>query len=217
MNKQLDIKGFTFIELLIVMGIMAMLIVLSAPFVSSLSSDIDIQRSIRQVKVDLVSVISYSLAGKSFAALSADDQMNPDLIPAAYSLYFEVDNYGDQKPYKYLELTAEEEGLSKAMKLSYEMDHDYESSTVYLKEITLKNSNTGTSKSVNSAYIMVLPPFGKLLFVDENKNFLSHLNEDDFYQNQREFDEINLLFQYKDDEITETILSLNSSKIINIL
>lgn len=204
--------------MLVVMALMAMLIVMSAPFVASLRSDISMQSTLRQIKVDLVSTISYSLAGKSFAALSADDLMNPKLIPAAYSLYFATDtDYGDQTPYKYLELTADEEGLEKSMSLSYEYDHEYRSPSVFLKGISLKNSETGSITTTDSAYIIILPPFGKLLFVNDDENLLLHLNEKDLYQNQRDFDEIELHFQYKDDESSETIMTLNKSKVINII
>lgn len=223
MNQQSNNKGhtcrqagFTLIEMLVVMALMAMLIVLSAPFVASLRSDISMQSTLRQVKVDLVSTISYSLAGKSFAALSADDLMNHKLIPAAYSLYFATDtDYGDQAPYKYLELIADEEGLEKSMSLSYEYDHEYRSPSVYLKGITLKNTEGTTT--TDSAYIIILPPFGKILFVNDDENLLLNLTENDLYQNQHDFDEIQLSFQYKDDESSETIMTLNKSKVINIL
>jgi len=217
MNQHSRTKGFTFIELIVVMALMAILIALSAPFVASLQSDIAMQRNLRQVKVDLVSIISYSLAGKSFAALSADDLMDPKNIPAAYALYFETDtDYGDQTSYRYMEFTAEEDGLNQAMELSYDIPHEYVSPAVYLKELNLINSITGTSQSVNSAYIVVVPPFGKILFVNKGENFITGLSADGFYQDQKNFDEIELHFQYKDDELSETVISLNQSKIINI-
>ena len=212
-----DSKGFTIIELLIVLGLMAMLLALSVPFVASLRSDISLQKTLQGIKVDIVSTIDYSLAGKSFAALSADDLTNPKLIPAAYALYFETDSdYGEQTPYKYLELASEEEGLDKAMKVSYEMPHEYSAPGVYLKDISFYNSDTGRNEKADSGYIVVLPPFGKLLFVDDGEGFLSGLTENDFYQNQRDFNGIKLHFQYKDDESTETVMSLNQGKVINI-
>jgi len=198
------------------MALMAMLIVMSAPFVTSLRSDTAMQSTLRQVKVDLVSTMSYSLAGKSFAAISADDLMNPELIPAAYSLYLKTDtDYGDQTPYKYLELSAESEGLDKPYKLSYEHEKEYDNPSVYLKEINLKNSESGNSVAVDSAYIVIMPPFGKILFVDEDDNFLNHMTENDLFQNQHDFDEIQLHFQYKDDELSEVVMSLNQNKVIN--
>ncbi len=218
MNQIANNKGFTLIEMLIVLALMAMLIALSAPFVTSLRSDIAMQRTLRQVKTDMVSTIDYSLAGKSFAALSADDLMNPELIPAAYSLYFETsDTYGDQAPYKYLELSADEEGLSKSMSLSYEYEHEYEAPAVYLKEIVLKNSVNSGSTTTDSAHIIILPPFGKILFVNDDETLLLHPMEGDLYQNQNDFDEIELHFQHKDDESSETILTLDKGKVINIL
>lgn len=210
--------GFTLIEMLIVLALMAMLIVLSAPFVTSLRSDISMQRTLKQVKTDMVSALSYALAGKSFASLSADELINPDLIPAAYALYFETDtDYGDQTPYRYLELTAVDEGLNSTMELSYDYANEYESPAVYLKGITLTNSETGASKATDSAYIIVIPPFGRLLFVDDDESYLQHVSETDFYQNQQDFDGIQLHLQYKDDEDSLTALTLNKAKVINIL
>ncbi len=215
MKRYIDNKGFTFIEMLIVLALMAMLIALSAPFIASLRSDIAMQNTLRQVKTDLVSTMSYSMAGKSFASLSANDLMNPKLIPAAYALYFtKDDDYGDQTPYQYLELTAEEEGLNKSMKNSYKNPHDYASPSVYLKKIVLKGESN--EKTVNSAYIIIMPPFGKILFVQEDENLLLHLVEDDLYQNQSDFDKIELYFQYKDDDATESVISFDKGKVINI-
>lgn len=208
--------GFTLVEMLIVLALMAMLIVLAAPFVTSLRSDIAMQRTLKQVKTDMVSALSYALAGKSFASLSADELMNPDLIPAAYSLYFETDtDYGDQTPYRYLELTADRDGLNSTMALSYDQPNEYESPSVYLKEISLKKLGT-TVTTTDSAHVIVLPPFGRLLFVNDDEGLLLNIQEEDLYQNQHDFDEIELQFQYKDDEASLTTLSLDSGKVINI-
>ena len=224
MNQQPDTKGlsvrkagFTLIEMLIVLALMSMLIVLSAPFVTSLRSDIAMQRTLKQVKTDMVSTLSYALAGKTFASLSADELMDPTLIPAAYSLYFETDtDYGDQKPYKYFEIKADQEGLNQSMSRSYDFEHEYESPSVFLKGITLKKAGVEIA-TVDTAHIIILPPFGRILFVHDDEGLLQNMMEENLYQNQDDFDEIQLHFQYKDDENTLTTLTMNKGKVINIL
>jgi len=210
--------GFTLIEILIVMGIMAMLIVLSAPFVTTLRSQIAMQGVLRQVKVDLVSTMSYSLAGKSYAALSEDDLMNPELIPAAYLLYFQKDaDFGGERIYKYLELTAEEALSEKPLKTSYEFDHELSSPGVFLQDISLLNRVTGASQQVDAAYIVIMPPFGKVLFINDDQSFLSRLDAEELYRDREDFDEIQLTFQYKDRDFEAGTLSFSKDKILNIL
>ena len=210
-------KGFTLIEMLIVLALMAMLLTLSAPFVTSLRSDIAMKRVLRSVKLDMVSTISYSLAGKSFSALDADDLTDPALIPSAYALYFEKDfDYGDTNFYEYLEFVSEEDGTNKPMTVSYKNPHEYPAPSVYLHSIVFRESVTGNEVDADAGYIIVLPPFGKLLFVRDDESFLKSLTEDDLYINQHDFDEIILGFQYKDKPQTKVSLSLNRNKVINV-
>lgn len=211
-------KGFTLIEILIVVGIMAMLMALSAPFVSSLRADTSIQQTLRQVKVDLVSTLSYSLAGKSFAAISADDLMNPDFIPEAYALYFQVqDKDGYQPPYHYLEFTSSTSLEEKALKSSYQKENEYPNSTVFLKEIYLLNSTDQTTVKAEAAYIFILPPFGRVVFVNENLDTLDNFSQEKIQESIQSYDQIQMTFQYKDDEKNVSKLTFDKSKILNIL
>ncbi len=218
MSQPKTTSGFTLIEIFVVIGISAMLIALSAPFVTSLQSDISMQQTLRQVKVDLVSTLNYSLAGKSFAALSAKQLMNPELIPEAYALYFQVDpSYGAQTPYDYLEFTANSDSEQKSLKSSYQKQNDYPNSSVYLKSITLLNSRKQSHLDLKNAFIFILPPFGKVIFLNENLESLAHLNSEKLEKNMDEYDQIKLTFQYKDDSKNAITLSFDKNKILNIL
>ena len=203
-------KGFTIIELLIVMTIMSVLLALSAPFVTSTRSDIAMNRTVRQVKTDLVTNMGYSLAGKSIAALSHGNLMDASQIPSHYALYFATDSdWGGGIPYQYLEFTPEgEDDIS----INYQFEKEWPSSTVYLKEIRLDGS------AISSAYIFFTSPFGKINFLTGHDSLLSggSLDIDETIKNESDYEEIEFDFIYKDEELTLTTLSFNVDKTINI-
>ncbi len=209
------------IEILIVMAIMFILLALSSPFVTSLQSDIAIRKTVRQVKTDLITNIGYSLAGKSITALSEGDLTNPELLPSHYALYFRTyDEYGNQSPYNYIEMRAgASNGLGQIANKLYQIEKEIPTSVVYLKEIRIINSS---SKSVDSAYIIFTPPFGKIYLVS-GSTFESFAEGDADFNLTNAIEgsigntKIELDFQYKDDEHTLTTLTFSTDKIINIL
>lgn len=209
------------IELLVVMVIMFILLALSAPFVTSLQSDIAIRKTVRQVKTDLITNIGYSLAGKSITALSADDLTNPELLPSHYALYFKTyDEYGNYSPYSYIEMrVGESNGSDKIAKKLYQIEKEIPSSVVSLKEIRIDGVS---SKTVDSAYIVFTPPFGKVYLVSgsAHESFAegeSDLNLTDAFEESQNNTKIELDFQYKDDEHTLATITFSTDKIINIL
>jgi prepilin-type N-terminal cleavage/methylation domain-containing protein len=216
-------KGFSMVELLIVMTLMAFVLAMAAPFASSIRSDIAMRKTIRQIKTDLVTNIGYSLAGKSIKALTEGDLMNPDLIPSHYALYFKKDDdFGDPTPYKYVELRSEiESSTTQRAKVIYQVDKEMPSPVVYISDIRLKTSESGGGNSVDSAYIFFTPPFGKVVFSD-NYNSLVENSSSSFdpiaaFKESVDIKGIELDFKYKDDEDSIMTLSFGADKIINIL
>ncbi|MBU1682788.1 hypothetical protein KJ742_02485 [Patescibacteria group bacterium] len=211
------------IELLIVAGLMMFLMVMAAPFTTSIRSDISMRRTLHQIKTDLVTNMGYALAGKSIAALSAGDLMNPDFIPSHYALHFKTDSdFGDPEPYYYMEMTTEViDSDTQDAKTLYQTEKEMPSPVVYLKDIRLKTDESDPGTSVNSAFMFFTPPFGKITFVsgydslltDENYSF----NPIDAFEDAYEDQIIELDFQFKDDETSVTTLSFGTDKVINIL
>jgi len=211
------------IEILVVAGIMMFLMVMAAPFTTSIRSDISMRRTLHQIKTDLITNMGYALAGKSIAALSAGDLTNPDLIPSHYALYFKTNtDFGDPEPYYYMEMTTEIiSSDTQDTKSLYQIEKEMPSPVVYLKDIRLKTNESDPGISINSAFMFFTPPFGKITFVsgydslvvDENYSFNSIDAFEDDYDNQI----IELDFQFKDDETSVTTLSFGTDKVINIL
>ncbi len=218
-----DQPGFTFVELLIVAAIMMVLMGLSVPFVSSLHADIALHRTIRQVKTDFLTNMTYAMSGKSIASLSARSLENADLIPGYYVLHFQrANDYGGDDPYYYLELSSKI-GLSgnEEAKPIYQLAKEMPSPAVYLKEIRLKTNGADSGTSVASASIFFAPPLGKIFLTTGVDGMIDNA----FYS----FDPlavfrqgnvpktIELVFQYKNETDQTVTLSFGTDKIINVL
>ena len=211
------------IELLIVMTLIAFVLAMAAPFATSIRSDIAMRKTIRQVKTDLITNIGYSLAGKSIAALTEGNLMNPDLIPSHYALYFKRDDdFVDTTPYRYVELRSEiESSASQRAKVIYQIEKEMPSPTVYISDIRLKTSGADSDNSIKSAYIFFVPPFGKIFFVSGYDSLVEN-NTASFdpvtvFEESKNIQKIEIDFQYKDDEDSVMTLSFGTDKIINIL
>lgn len=211
------------IELLVVMTLMALILTMAAPFASSIRSDIAMRKTIRQIKTDLVTNIGYSLAGKSIAALTEGDLMNPNLIPSHYALYFKKDDdFGNPTPYRYVEVRSEiQSSTTQQAKVLYQIEKEIPSPAIYISDIRLKTSESGSGNSVDSAYIFFTPPFGKIVFLNGYDSLVEN-NSSSFdpisaFKESASIKGIELDFKYKDDEDSVMTLSFGADKIINIL
>lgn len=206
-------SGFTLIELLLVMTLMAVLVGFSVPFVTSVQADAAMNRSLKQVGLDLSSALNNALAGKSFGSLSTNDLLNPSFIPEVYAITFEKDEtFGDPKPYHYFELAGED---MNHLKISYQKENTLSNASVYLKSISLLNSENQKMKEVDHASVFIQPPFGEVFFgdqiLDENSIVdFKKTSDSSFY------DQIQLTFQYKDDGKNIRSIVFDRNKILNI-
>jgi prepilin-type N-terminal cleavage/methylation domain-containing protein len=216
MKLPLDSKGFTMIELLIVLAIMSFLLALSAPFITSTRADIAMNRTLRQVKTDLITNMGYALAGKSIGALSKGDITDASQIPSHYGLYFQAGEFGNQEPYRYLEMTTD--GLSEDVKLNYDFVKEWPASAVALKDIRLISDSGASERSVSNLLIVFSAPFGKVNFMTGHDELLSgnSISVRDAMEENKDIKQIKLDFQYKNNEISTTTLSFNTDKTINI-
>ncbi len=164
MNTQSKNKGFTFVELIIVVALALFLLGLSVPFVTALRSDIAMLRSLKQVKTDLLSTAAYALSGKSFAALAADDLLNPELIPSHYGLLLKAEEgEGAGQSYRYFEWRSrplhEDPPTAKTL---YWIEKELPSPGVSLRSIRLKQSLEDPGTPADSLLLVSVPPFGRL-------------------------------------------------------
>lgn len=210
------------IELLIVLVIIMVLLALSAPFVTSLRSDVSIAQTLKEVKSDLVATMSYSMAGKSFASLASADGPSPELMPSRYALFFKKDAAGIQNPYYYLETkTQTASSTNQPTQSIYRLEKEMPSPGVFLKSIRLINA-AGVSKEVDSVMVFFTPPFGKVVIVDgtglinltTDPNFSFNLL--DTFKPANTYEKMELDFQYKDDLPTLTTITFGIDKIINV-
>ncbi|MBN1259017.1 type II secretion system protein [Candidatus Peregrinibacteria bacterium] len=200
-------RGFTLVELLVVMALMMFLLGMAAPFAASIRSDIAIQKTVRQVKTDLITGNGYALAGKSIAALSEGDLANKENIPAYYALRFTASaDYEESQlnnHYNYQEWGADRQMI-------YNLEKEWPSAAVYLKEMVLKTDPADAGTPVQEASIIFMPPFGRV-YLGGTFN-----SEADFIENLK-YHFIELHLQYKDNEDLETFMSFGSDKTINLL
>jgi len=209
--------GFTIIELIIVMAIMSLLLAMSAPFVSAARSDIAMNRMVRVLRTDIVTNLGYSLAGKSIAALSSDALLDVEQIPSHYGLYFRrEDDYGGGVPYSYLEFRPQED--KGKLRVNYQIDKEWPSSEVYLKEIRLKKGDGSEGKQVHSALILFAAPFGKITLASGMDPLADGdtFNLSEALVNESDYKKVEFVFQYKDDELSDIVLSFGTDKFINI-
>lgn len=205
--------GFTLTELLIVMTLMAFLLAFSAPWVTSVRSEIAMQKTIRQIKSDFISTLTYALAGKSFGlSLNHQGFQNQKLPPSAYLLSFSL--HEDNSSYSYLELSSLED-INESLSPIFKIDHLYPTSEVFLKEISLFDAKKQTEIPVNSAYIFVLPPFGKVFLINGDDD-LNQLQWDEISEKKSDYERITLTFQYKDKALDSQSISLTTNKLIDI-
>ena len=216
-----QVKGFTFVELIIVCAIGMVLLGLSAPFITALRSDLSMKESLSQVKTDIVTTMGYALAGKSVGALASGDLEDVSLIPSHYAIYFQTDgDYGDISPYYYTEFSTDIINKDEYnTKLTYSIPKDMPSETVYLKDIRLKKEVSDAGQSVASAFIFFSAPFAKVHLLSAQKNLGLNpgysFNSVEEFKNS-DFKYIDLVFQFKDDEKSQTILTFGVDKVINI-
>lgn len=219
--KKSRLKGFTFVELILVSALMMLLLGLSVPFVTSLRSELAMKETLRQVKTDVITGMGYALAGKSIAALSSGDLTNSNLIPSHYALFFEKDNtYGDPAPYYYVELSTELVNRNQYnTKTIYSIAKEMPSEVVFLKDIRLKKTETDIGVSVTSSTIFFSAPFANVNFIAgqpaivENPGYT--FNSLDVFSND-DYRFIDLVFQFKDESETQTTLTFGVDKVINI-
>ncbi len=220
-EKKNQPSGFTFVELIIVSALMMVLLGLSVPFVTSLRSELSMSGTLRQVKTDVVTTMGYALAGKSIAALTSGDLNNPELIPSHYALFFQADDdYGNPTPYSYVECTTEILNRNQYnTKSIYSIEKDMPSETVILKDIRLKMNESDSGQSVDSAFIFFSSPFAKVNLFNGHKSLVSDsnytFNSIETFKNT-DFNYIDLVFQFKDDKDTRTIMTFGVDKVINI-
>lgn len=222
-HRQLNKEGFTFVELMIVSVIMMVLLGLSAPFVSSLRSEVALRSAIRQVKTDVITTMGYAMAGKSIAALSARQLNDPSLIPGYYGLHFTSGNdYGSSEPYYYLELSTQLNNQNMMVaKNIYQIEKEVSSPVVFLKDIRIKKNASDLGRSVGSVMILFTPPFGKVTFLLGKDNLvrqpgaiIGNLSE---FSSNSDNRFIELEYQYKEDPIKSTVLTFGTDKVISIL
>ncbi len=208
--------GFTFVELLIVSTLMMFMLAMAAPFTTAMQSEISMKKTVQQIKTNVITTMGYSLAGKSLTNASNNDLMDASLIPSRYALYFQKnDTWGDQYPYRYLEMTTEvKTDGSQNTKVSYNHEKELPTSTVYISDIRLIQ-NDGNEVSVNSSFIIFTPPFSKINFFPNqdpatfNKDIRQVIKDNDKY------DSIEIDLMYKDELISLTTLKFGKDKILN--
>ncbi len=214
-GKDLGTRGFTFVELLVVMAIVMFLLGLSVPFVTSLRSEIAMRSTVGQVKTDLVTALGYSLSGKSMAALSARSMKDFSLIPGAYGLYFESStDYGASHPYQYLEFG------SGSPRILYNLKKDNSSPVVFLRHIRVKTSPSDPGRAVDRLTLLFFPPFGRVGFAtDSLPSIPASYSVDSLggLVSDPTLVSATLEFQYKDDSSKNTILSFGKDKVISEL
>ena len=217
MTPKFRSKGFTMVELLIVAVLAMVLLALSAPFVSALSAELAMLRTLRQVRTDLVTGLSYAMAGKSIAALSQNDLTNPELIPGYYGLHFQRDeDYGDPHPYSYVEFSAQvQEQNSQEAKPLYALAKDLPSTAVFLQEIRLRQDAEDEGKALEQILVLFAPPFGKVAF-SPSVTPESAFDPMEVFRQSGEGQVLELIFQHKDDEISRTTLRFGADKILQI-
>ena len=214
-------RGFTFVEILIVSALIMVLLGLSAPLVTSLRSVIAIKGTVNQLKTDIITTMGNALAGKSVGALASHNLEDISMIPSHYALVFQADHdYGNVSPYFYNEYTTEIMNNDQyETKLSYSISKDMPSESVFLTDIRLKNNESDIGQSVDDAFIFFSAPFAKVNLISGHNNIISELGSsfnsaNDFKDS--DFKYIDLVFQFKDDENSRTILTFGVNKVINI-
>jgi hypothetical protein len=211
------------VELLVVAVIMLGLLTMSAPLVTALRSEIALARTNRQVKSDIITGLGYAVSGKSVAALSAGDMMNPGLIPSQYALFFKsAPDYGADNSYYYIEAATSIGATGERQtKQIYQTAKELPSPGIYLKSIRIKRGADDAGQTVASATIFFSPPFARITLVpgmerlvnDTAYSFDEHTVFNESAQNKI----IELTYQFKDEEPHTTSLSFNTDKIINVL
>lgn len=210
--------GFTLVELIIVLAIMSFLIALSAPMVEAARSDISMNRTLRYVKTDLITGMGYALAGKSIGALSSGDLTDTKQIPETYALYFQTspDDFAGVE-YEYWELVPV--GDKGEVKRNYWVSKEWPSSAVALRKIRLLNDDGSLAATPQEALIFFTSPFGRINIISDPGQLLSEggtLDLDEAFNSESHVKKIELEFQFRDNEIGRSTLSLSTDKTINI-
>jgi len=203
-------NGFTFVELLIVATIALFLLTLSVPFVTSVRADVSLARTTKQIKTDLLATLAYGASGKSFAALSENDLLNPGFIPSHYAMQFTVAPSSlEPTSYYYMELRTDS-NLSESKQL-YKVEKELDVPGTFLKSIRLKATPEEEGKFIESVWVVFVPPFGKVLFAPgETLEDLESIEQESIYS------QMELVFGYKD-RPQETVLRFDTSKTLSVI
>lgn len=207
-------RGFTFIELIVVMTIMSGLLALSAPMLNTLRSQVAMGQTVRQAKTEVLSGIRSALAGKSVAALSNDKLEDASLIPGLYGLALTA-GIGDQgeSTYRYIEFAAPEEGVAAEI---YSIGKEWPSPSVYLKEIHLKKDPSDPGRSAQQLLILFAPPFATMSF-SENLTAPTSIDPKTMADAAKDFPFAELTFGHKDDSSRLSTLLIGTDKTLMIL
>lgn len=216
-------KGFTFVELLIVSTLALFLLAFSTPFIISLRGDVHMSQRLKQIKSDLVQTMSYSVAGKSIAALISSSGPSPDLVPSSYGLFFVKDS-ATSAPLNYHYLELKTEWLSKAnqpTKSLLKIDKEPSNSTVFIRGIRLID-DLNVAQSVDSALILFQSPFGKTSFFNgasiislaSDPNYVFNLVD---LINSGQYQRIEIDLQFKDSLTKVHTITFDQNKVVNVL
>lgn len=209
-------------ELIIVCAIAMILLGLSAPFVSALRGELEMKETLSKVKTDIITTMGYALAGKSIGAMASGNLADASLIPSHYALLFNTDSdYGNVSPYFYTEFTTKIINKDEnSTKLTYSIAKEMPSATIFIKDILLRKTETDAGQSVEAAFIFFSAPFAKVNLISSKK--IVDLDQGYSFDSlsafkASEYKYVDLGFQFKDDEKSQTVLTFGLDKVINIL
>ena len=211
-------KGFTLIEILIVLTLSAFLFALSAPFSQKVQARMNLERTLKELQTDIQTTLNHTVSGKSIAILSIDEEENSPL-PAYYGLYFEVDKtFGEPKGYVYTEFGSQEnkdhsfEQLTTLITQQKALTND----SVFLKEIRIKNQQN--SRAVKNVWLFFLSPFGKTYILEGSEELLNpsntRVNVETLLKENESNEILEMDFQYKDDPKSLVTLSFGTDKLL---
>jgi len=188
--------------------------------VEAARSDISMNRTLRYVKTDLITGMGYALAGKSIGALSSGNLRDRSQIPESYALYFQTssDDFAGED-YEYLELVPlaldDDSGV---VSVNYSVKKEWPSPAVALREIRLLNDDGSVAATPKEALIFFTSPFGRINIISDPGALLDNgtLNLAEAFNAESHVKKIELEFQFRDNEIGRSTLSLSTDKTINI-
>jgi four helix bundle protein len=221
-NNLKSVAGFTFVELIVVMSLMAALLALSAPMINSLRSEVAMRQTVHQAKTEIITGVGYAMAGKSIAALSDGNLKNADLIPSHYGLAFTAGmNAAGETPYRYVEFAVLKNSFSSRLATEiYSIEKEWPSYSIFLKEIRLKNDPSEEGISVPRLLVLFTPPFSTIAFVQNNETPEGTLMSFDpaaALDAAKNYKLAELTFKHKDNANSLSTLRISTDKNLEIL